>query len=53
MSSNKRKKEYGQRKRDKEPDRKKAKPKRLHKGKLKDDLNRWDQTDWEQYSDES
>jgi hypothetical protein len=53
MSSKKRKKRYEVPSKDepREP-KKKKKPSRLPKGKLKDDLKRWDQTDWEIYSDE-
>ena len=35
-----------------EPSKKKKKPKRLPKGKIKDDLKCWDDSNWEQYSDE-
>ena len=52
MSSKKRKKRYDAPLKD-EQTKDKKKPKRLPKGKLKDDLKRWDQTDWEIYSDES
>ena len=51
MSSNKRKKRYDAPSKD-EREKPKKKPKRLPKGKLKDDLKRWEQTDWEKYSDD-
>ena len=47
----KRKKRYEPQSKD-EPRKKNKKPKRLPKGKLKDDLKCWDKSDWEKYSDE-
>jgi len=50
MSSKKRKIRYEKHK--PEPDRPKKKKKKPKRQAIKDDLKRWDDVDWEKYSDE-
>ena len=52
MSLKKQKKKYVPQSKDESSTKKTKKPKRLPKGKLKDDLKCWDESNWEKYSDE-